>query len=310
MPGKLARQSVLAMALVAGAAVAEARPCDEPSRRAHGQAPRALRTLWQELDVRSTLFADDAAGPLQVRRRDLARPGAQPSVVVLTVTDRAEVDWQHLVFAEARATCRFMGAIDAPAQGVAPPSPRLLALPEAQAAVVVQAKVRGGTDLDLHRESWHLVTGDRLVRVLDYPARGHLIGWPSTFDRVFTTRAEAVGAGDAVSALRVEFTASYTSGSYIHWMPVEPLFTAARTAHYRWKPAERRFVLDPARSDVDDEEIEGIFQDAEEQFLQHNVQDLIQLAARANERQRAWLLHFLDAVADGPEKRAVMQGIR
>jgi hypothetical protein len=93
-------------------------------------------------------------------------------------------------------------------------------------------------------------------------------------------------------------------------MPVEPLFTAVRTAYYTWKRAQRRFVLDPARSDAYDDEIEGIFHDAEEPFLQHNVQDLVRFAAAANERQRAWLLHFLDSVGDSPEKRAVMEKVR
>jgi hypothetical protein len=93
-------------------------------------------------------------------------------------------------------------------------------------------------------------------------------------------------------------------------MPVEPLFTATRSAFYTWKRTERRFVLDPARSDLYDDEIEGIFLDAEEQFLRHNVQELAPLAGRANERQRTWLRHFLDSVTDSPEKRAVMENFR
>ena len=72
----------------------------------------------------------------------------------------------------------------------------------------------------------------------------------------------------------------------------------------------RRFVLDPVRSDIYDDEIEGLFHDAEEPFLRHNVQELAQLAERANDGQRAWLRHFLDSVPDGPEKRAVMENLR
>ncbi|MGH7334558.1 MAG: hypothetical protein ACREKS_17810, partial [Candidatus Rokuibacteriota bacterium] len=149
-----------------------------------------------------------------------------------------------------------------------------------------------------------------LPRVLDYPARGHMIGWPSTFDRSFSTRLQARGNTGATDEVRIEFTASYTSGSYIYWMPVEPLFTATRTAVYIWRGEARRFVLDPVRSDVDDDEIEGIFHDAEEQFLVHNVRDLAPWAGHANERQRAWLRHFLDTVVDSPEKRAVMENLR
>jgi hypothetical protein len=199
--------------------------------------------------------------------------------------------------------------------------------------------MHAGTGLALQREAWYLIemgnpaptrhTPQRsaragqpglaldtalaisgtptLRRVLDYPARGHMVGWPSTFDRSFTTQLQAYGAGDEV---RIDFIARYTSASYIYWMPVEPLFTARRTAIYTWKAGERRYALDPVRSDVDDDEIEGIFHDAEEQFLRHNVRDLVPLALRANERQRAWLRHFLDMVADSPEKRAVMENVR
>ena len=104
--------------------------------------------------------------------------------------------------------------------------------------------------------------------------------------------------------------ASYTSGSYIYWMPVESLFESTRRAHYTWKRAARRFVLDPVRSDAYDDEIEGLFHDAEEQFLRHHVGELALLAARATDGQRAWLRHFLDAVPDGPERRAVMENLR
>ena len=147
-------------------------------------------------------------------------------------------------------------------------------------------------------------------RVLEYPARGHMIGWPSTFDRSFSTRLQTREGVEGIDEVSIEFTASYTSGSYIYWLPVEPLFTATRRAVYVWKREARRFVLDPARSDVDDDEIEGIFQDAEEQFLVHNVRDLAPLAGRATEQQRIWFRHFLDMVADSPEKRAVMESLR
>ncbi len=137
-----------------------------------------------------------------------------------------------------------------------------------------------------------------------------MIGWPSTFDRSFSTRLQTREGVEGIDEVSIEFTASYTSGSYIYWLPVEPLFTATRRAVYVWKREARRFVLDPARSDVDDDEIEGIFQDAEEQFLVHNVRDLAPLAERATEQQRIWFRHFLDMVADSPEKRAVMESLR
>jgi hypothetical protein len=174
---------------------------------------------------------------------------------------------------------------------------------------------KSGPALDLTRAEGGLERAPQKIvgpmpRVLDYPARGHMIGWPSTFDRSFSTRVQTGLGADGIDEVRVEFEVSYTSGSYIYWMPVEPLFTATRTAVYVWKREARRFVLDPVSSDVDDDEIEGIFHDAEEQFLVHNVRDLTPLAGRANEQQRIWLRYFLDMVADSPEKRAVTESLR
>jgi hypothetical protein len=174
---------------------------------------------------------------------------------------------------------------------------------------VVDVAARTGTGIALRRERWHLLGERGLRTVLDYPTRGHIQGWPSAFDRSFTTRA-APAPGGPVETLTVEFTASYTTGSYVYWQPVEPLFTVTRTARYTWRRAERRFGLDLAHSDVYDEEIEGIFLDAEEAFLRHNVRELTQLAAAGNERQRAWLHQLLDGLPDSAEKTAVRESLR
>jgi len=317
----LAGIAVLCTAAAPMATGLAAAPCDELPARVNGHSPRELRALWRELGVRSKLFEDAVTGPLRATRRELARPSPRESFLILDVTDSTGEDWQHLIFLRTGGRCRFVGVVDVPAQGGEPPTHRLVSLPAGDAALAVRTLARTGTGLALHRETWYLLDLGgleraprtrtpptmALARVLDYPARGHMVGWPSTFDRSFSTRLQGREGADEV---RIDFIASYTSGSYIYWMPVEPLFTANRTAVYRWKRNERRFVLDPVRSDVDGDEIEGIFHDAEEQFLQHNVRDLVPLAARANERQRTWLRHFLDTVADSPEKRAVMENFR
>jgi hypothetical protein len=321
MAWSLARPVVFA-AILGTVPTAAATACDEWSGRLNAPSVRELRTVWRELGVRSSLFADTTASSLRVTRQALPRIDAHDTLLVLDVTDPVGGDWQHLIFRRSGVRCRFVGSVDIAGQGGDAPTRRLVPLPAGEAALAVVAQTRTGTGLALQREAWYLLDnmGGRerapqkivgpLPRVLDYPARGHMIGWPSTFDRSFSTRLQARAGVDGIDEVRIEFTVSYTSGSYIYWMPVEPLFTATRTAVYAWKREARRFVLDPARSDVDDDEIEGIFHDAEEQFLVHNVRDLAPLAGRANERQRIWLRHFLDTVADSPEKRAVMESLR
>jgi hypothetical protein len=320
MAGCLASVAVFCIALGAVATAADAAPCDALSGRLHGQSSRALRTMWHELGIRSGLFENDSA-VLHVTSQELSRPDSAQTFVVLDITDSAGEDWQILIFSRTGGRCRVLGAVDAATQGGEPPTRRLVTLAARRAALAVRSVVRTGTGLALYRESWYLLEdrmGSRdktpdamaLPRVLDYPARGHMVGWPSTFDRSFSTRLQTSTAAGGTDEVRIEFVASYTSGSYIYWMPVEPLFTAIRTAVYTWKGDARRFILDPVRSDVDDDEIEGIFHDAEEQFLVHNVRDLAPLAGRANDRQRTWLRHFLETVADGPEKRAVMENFR
>jgi hypothetical protein len=303
MPVRIIGAAALVAMVLVGAA-AEALPCDDLARRLDGQSPGELRALWRRLGVSSRLFAD-ATSALR------ATLDARAPYAVVSVTGGAATDWQYLVFARRPEGCRFVGAVDVPAQALEPPSHRVLGLPEGQTALAVRARARSGTGLELVRETWYLLAERRLPVILDYPVRGHMVGWPSTFDRSFTTTAVVPrAAAGAVDEVRVEFRASYTSGSYIYWMPVEPLFESTRQAHYTWKLAARRFVLDPVRSDVYDDEIEGLFHDAEEQFLRHNVQELARLAARGSGEQRAWLRHFLDSVPDGPEKRAVMENLR
>lgn len=302
MPVRIIGSAALAVTVFACAA--EALPCDDVPRRLHGQSPGELRALWRELGVTSRLFADAAPGPLR------AALDGRPPYAVVSVTGGGESDWQFLVFTRRADGCRFVGSVDVPAQGPEFPSHRVVDLPDGQKALVVRALARRGTGLTLVRETWYLVTQRGLPVVLDYPVGGHMVGWPSTFDRAFATTAVSHSGATGIDEVQVEFRASYTSGSYIYWMPVEPLFDSTRRAYYTWKRLPRRFVLDPVRSDVYDDEIEGLFHDAEEQFLRHNVQELAQLAERGNDRQQAWLRHFLDSVPDGPEKRAVMENLR
>jgi hypothetical protein len=292
-----------ALAMAGAVSGGEEAGCDDLARRLDGQSPRVLAALWRRLGLSSRLFADAPSGPLR------AAFDARAHHVVVSVTAGAATDWQYLVFARRSQGCRFVGAVDVPARAPEPPSHRMVALPEGQTALAVRATARSGTGLALVRETWYLLGEARLTVILDYPVRGHLIGWPSTFDRSFATAAVPRVTAGAVDEIRVEFRASYTSGSYIHWMPVEPLFESTRQAHYAWKPGARRFVLDPVRSDFYGDEIEGLFHDAEEQFLLHNVQELARLARLASEGQRAWLRHFLDSVPDSPEKRAVMENL-
>jgi hypothetical protein len=286
---------------VVAAAPAQALSCDDLGRRFQHLSAGELRALWRQHGVSSRLFAD-ATGPLRTAL------DAAPPYVVASLTTADETDWQYLVFARRRDGCHLLGAVDAPGQVVDRPSHRMLNLPGRRRALAIRAQTHGGTGLALVRERWYLLEERRLTAVLDYPVHGHMVGWPSTFDRSFATSAVSRG-GDGVEELQVDFRASYTTGSYIHWMPVESLFVSTRRAHYTWRPAARRFVLDPVRSDAYDDEIEGLFHDAEEQFLRHNVEELAQLAARGGEGQRAWLRHFLDAVPDGPERRAVMEAM-
>jgi hypothetical protein len=307
MVGRMPVPVVGVVAALVGAvlatATAEALSCDELSRRFQTASPGELRGLSRQLGVSSRLFAD-APGPLRVAL------DARSPFLVASLTSAAESDWQYLVFAGDRGGCQLVGAVDAPGQVVERPSHHLVRLPGGRTALALRAQARSGTGLALVRETWYLLEKRRLAVVLDYPVRGHMIGWPSTFDRSFVTTAVPREDGDGVGEVQLEFRASYTSGSYIYWMPVESLFVSTRRAYYTWKSTPPRFVLDPVRSDVFDDEIEGLFHDAEEQFLRHNVQELARLAGRASEGQRAWLSHFLDAVPDGPEKRAVMENLR
>ena len=305
MVGRMLVRSVGGAVLVGSvlaATPAGALSCDDLSHRLQTAAPSTPRAPGFALVAPSRFPAAPASPRITV--------DARPPYVIARLSDAPEVHWWYGVFARRSDGCRLVGAVDAPDQIGERPSHRLVELPGGRVALAIRAQARGGTGLVLIREAWYLLEERGLAAILDYPVRGHMIGWPSTFDRSFATTAVPRWQGSGVDELEVEFRASYTSGSYIYWMPVESLFTSTRRAYYTWKPASQRFVLDPIRSDIDSDEIEGLFTDAEEQFLRHNVQELVHLAARAHAGQRVWLRQFLDSVPDGPEKRAVMESFQ
>jgi hypothetical protein len=301
----------IVLVVLAATERAHALPCDTLPSRLHGKGPAALRALWRELGVRSTLYADDATvAPLHASRDTVALGGRDESYVVLTITDARQSDWQYLVFLRRQRDCRYLGAIDAPAQTLEKPGYRLAALPDRRTALVTRTMMVGGTGIALYRETWHRADHRSLAAVLQYPVRGYIIGWPSAFDREFTTTVDARERGGEVTEVTVEFAVSYATGSYVYWEAVEPLFSVTRRARYAWDRAAGRFVLDLARSEIFQEEIDGIFADAEEQFLAHNLGELRILAREGNERQRAWLRRLLDDLRETPEASALMEALR
>ena len=351
MAWSLTRLVVLVAILgtVAASAGADAATCDEWSGRLNAGGARELRTIWRELGVRSSLFADTPS--LRVTQQELPRPDSRDVVLVLDVTDTARGDWQQLIFRRTGARCRFIGAVDVADQGGEAPIRRLVPLPDGEAALVVLAPARTGTGLALQRETWYLVRYmGGLERAPQAPRARTGSGNPR---RPSVSRARtgprkglprdsrSVAAGSGLSRPRPHDRLALDVRSILHDPPCRRVRArrhrrgqdrvprrvherqlhlldaggapvrvhAARLLHLEarrpaLRPRSRRAPTSTTTRS------RALFHDAEEQFLRHNVQELAQLAERANDGQRAWLRHFLDSVPDGPEKRAVMENLR
>ncbi len=155
MAWSLTRLVVVVAILGTVAAGADAATCDEWSGRLNAGGARELRTIWRELGVRSSLFADTPS--LRVTQQELPRPHSRDVFLVLDVTDPVRGDWQQLIFRRTGARCRFIGAVDVADQGGEAPTRRLVPLPAGEAALVVLAPARTGTGLALERETWYWV---------------------------------------------------------------------------------------------------------------------------------------------------------
>jgi len=180
--------------------------------------------------------------------------------------------------------------------------------------LVLEEKMGSGTGALLIDEVWYFIgiNGEKIKEVLRYPKEGYVSGWGMTFDRKFSSSyAKEENVNPAVI---VKFNASYTNSNIIELgVPdsdeLSELFSISRQAIYIWDHENSIFNLDSGRSQISIEQIDGLYNDGNDEFLKHNYADLKKFAQDRNPAKQQWIKAFLDTCKDGPQKTELIKSI-
>jgi hypothetical protein len=176
-----------------------------------------------------------------------------------------------------------------------------------QVWLVIRGLLGGGSGLAAYGDTWYDLAGQKLVPVLEYPGLGHVFGWGLSFDREYTAKLLKSRDIGGKSAIEIQFDAKYFEGYRDFGDQPRRLFTVSRKALYVWNEEAPRFNLDPLKSEISHEQIEGLINDGNDGFLEHNYDELVKLAKYGNATSRSWLMRFLAECKDNPKKDALRE---
>lgn len=273
-------------------------------RRINRGGPDAVTSVWRELHVGSGLFIERA--PPRARRLIVDGGRQFASVGLIELTNGW--DWQYLVFRRDGVNWTFLGFADLYQQKYQPPSYRVVRGKDDQSWLVIRALAGSGSGVAAYVDTWHNLVSQGLISVLEYPGRGHVVGWGLPFDREYSSKFLKGREVDGKYTIEIQFDAKYFDG-YNDLEQRRWLFAVPRKAVFVWNEETRRFNLNPLKSEISEEQIEGLFNDGSDGFLKHNYDELVKLAKYGNSASRSWLTRFLGECKDNSKKDALHEYI-
>ena len=171
----------------------------------------------------------------------------------------------------------------------------------------VRSRPGSGSGVYLASITWFLFNRDTVATVLDYPLEGAVVGWGLSYEREFSSLTTYRGESGGQFAVEATFSATFSNGLYEQLPGLGELFSYEEPVRFVLDPGTKTFAVDPAHSGLTMDQIQGLFNDAEDGFLEHNTGRLSQLATQGTDEQRQWLRLFLDACSDSPAKTDMLK---
>ncbi len=217
-------------------------------------------------------------------------------------------DYQYLIFVKNNdSRWEFLGNIDLDGQKYGAPKNRIVRKRNGT-WLVIDALDGSGTGIVNYSQRWYWLgenKKDGVVESLSYPLEGHLVGWGLPFNREYFSKELLSGNDD----LKIAFYAFYTNSRKDNVKDLNELFFVQKDAVYEWDAGSRHFILDQEKSQITQAQIEGIYSDGNDGFLEHNFHELQKLADSKNSANRKWLKIFLGETEDGPKKIELLRKI-
>ncbi len=290
-------------------ATAEANALDNIGRRSpfdREEAPQlVVYSSLNDAQVSSTsvIFPSDVIQSIRrsfpqhfygAERVKLLSHGVGPSghsYAILGLSSNFEMDWKVLLFAEGEVGWDLIADTSLESQRGYVPEVRYI--PGAPGALVLTHVVMRGTGVLRRTTSWYRIAQGQLVPLLSYPHYFHIAGWGMPFSRTLTSQPLAIPATVSPGALlKLEFEIKY--GMFDPKRADDgddELFTVVETLSLEWNEEAQKFAHKTGADDF--AQIEDLWNQGTEQFIERNRSYLQRLAHVGTDRQRQFITERL-----------------
>lgn len=263
-----------------------------------------IQQLSKQWKVKSDVFAEDH-GPYTATVVENWQLPSGSQCSVLRITDQLQWNYQYWIFLRDDKAWRLIATRDCTVQKYSPPEQHIVQIGKQHSYLAIREMTQTGTGVQTFEESWYAVRADGLREVFSIPVAGYLSGWNMPFDREYSIRVTGM-TDEPTPTVDVVVSAKYVN-AIESLTEVTDLFSINRTARFKWNPAQERFALDEATSQISEAGIRGLYDDGVVEFLKHNYKELQTLVHSPKPVIRQWVKLFLDECTACTEKTALLE---
>ena len=262
-----------------------------------------LRQIWQMLNLQPPDSGSyKCSGTCEAETFELATTDAyQQKTVALRISYETRHFYQYLIFKQTGSESfnpgqwKLLGKIDCFDQQNAPPGHRL-ERGDQRCWLVIKAGSTHGREADAYSEVWYEIQASGLRRVLTYPVEGHFRLCQEQVGRSYKSFMLRHDMENGVYTIPIQLMIAYDINGCNRPDEALSLFARGQKIYYVWSAKKEQFVLDEARSETTQKQIDQIYDAqplSDDAFVEANFQELAGIARSSDARRKAWLKNFV-----------------
>jgi len=313
--GRLTTHWVFFLTLpVVGCAPKDAPPPTQiPSQTRREQAPHAPEDLLDAArallrEAPSPASADATIDHVKTQIEQLDLDGLPGLETLVTRWDATGWGCEYRFFSSSDTTRQPLGTFPGGGRWRDPEHERV-ELADGLVLLRVRHWEGSGTGVVCFADSWLRITRDGVRVVLWHPGDGYVHGWGMPFEKRF--KATVIHPADPRSArsIEVSFSLEYESIFPDEYPGLTHLFSKRSRARFNWDAQQSLLRVDPASSDLSEEDVQDIFRGGQDAFLRMNLAELEMLCEKGGAAARAWCRTLLDGCEAGPAKKRLRKAL-
>ncbi len=170
-----------------------------------------------------------------------------------------------------------------------------------------ESSYESGTGGQNYRDSWYRVTEGQAEKILDVPSKGQVSRWGSAVNRRYKSRLAVIFEGNRFEGIGYRYRVAYRPDSEDLISSTEPL-RSTLTQYWRWDGDTHELVLDRNLSSATPAQVQAIFQNGPDGFVEDNLYLLKRM--KLTPQRRRWMLQLADNCVHDSNKMTLHRLLR